>query len=49
MDRLEPLGIPIIYGLGLGHGDFKATLPIGVHASLDANAPRLSIDEPGVV
>ena len=47
-DRLQPLGIPVIYGLGIGHGKYKATLPLGVRATLDGDAARLTIDESGV-
>ena len=49
MDRLQPLGIPVIYGLGIGHGTYKATLPLGVRATLDGDARALTIDEPGVI
>ena len=49
IDRLQPLGIPVIYGLGIGHGTFKATLPLGVRATLDGDAGTLTIDEPGVI
>lgn len=48
IDRLQPLGIPVIYGLGIGHGTFKATLPQGVQATLDGDAGSLAIDESGV-
>lgn len=49
LDRLQPLGIPVIYGLGIGHGTYKATLPLGVRATLDGDARTLAIDEPGVI
>ncbi len=48
MDRLQPLGIPVIYGLGIGHGAYKATLPLGVQATLDGDARSLTINESGV-
>ncbi len=48
IDRLQPLGIPVIYGLGIGHGTYKATLPLGVRATLDGDAGSLAIDESGV-
>lgn len=48
-DRLQSLGIPVIYGLGIGHGTYKATLPLGVRATLDGDACSLTIDESGVV
>lgn len=47
-DLLRPLGVPTIYGLPLGHGAHLATLPLGVHARLDASAGRLEILESGV-
>ena len=49
LDRLQPLGIPVIYGLGIGHGTYKATLPLGLRATLDGDARSLTIDEPGVI
>jgi muramoyltetrapeptide carboxypeptidase len=45
---LEPLGVPTLYGLPLGHGDHLATLPLGVTVTLDASRQRLTIDEPAV-
>jgi muramoyltetrapeptide carboxypeptidase len=45
---LEPLGIPTIYGLPLGHGPLLQTVPLGVQARLDANTGRLEILEAGV-
>ena len=45
---LEPLGIPTIYGLPLGHGPLLQTVPFGVRARLDADAGRLELLEPGV-
>jgi muramoyltetrapeptide carboxypeptidase len=47
-DLLAPLGVPTIYGLPLGHGSHLATLPLGVHARLDADAGTLTILESGV-
>jgi muramoyltetrapeptide carboxypeptidase len=45
-ERLEPLGVPVLYGLPLGHGKHQAALPLGVTATLDADARTLTIDEP---
>lgn len=45
---LEPLGVPVLYGLPLGHGAHLATIPLGVTATLDADKQELWIDEPGV-
>jgi muramoyltetrapeptide carboxypeptidase len=46
--RLEPLGVPVLYKLPLGHGKHLATLPLGVSARLDADARTLTIDEPAL-
>jgi len=46
--RLEHLGVPILYGLPLGHGASLSTLPLGVAATLDADAQTLTIDEPAL-
>jgi muramoyltetrapeptide carboxypeptidase len=48
-ERLEPLGVPVLYKLPLGHGKHLATLPLGVTATLDADKRRLTIDEPALV
>ncbi len=45
---LAHLGVPVLYKLPLGHGKHLATIPLGVQATLDADAQTLSIDEPGV-
>jgi muramoyltetrapeptide carboxypeptidase len=42
---IEPLGVPAIYGLPLGHGNHLATVPLGTRVTLDADARRLTIDE----
>jgi muramoyltetrapeptide carboxypeptidase len=47
-ERLSPLGVPVLYKLPLGHGNHLATLPLGVAATLDAGARRLTIDEPAL-
>lgn len=47
-ERLGPLGVPILYGLPLGHGDTLSTLPLGVGATVDADALTLTIDEPAL-
>lgn len=46
--RLGGLGVPILYGLPLGHGSSLATLPLGVQATVDADALTLTIDEPAL-
>ncbi len=47
-DRLADLGVPVLSGLGFGHGPRKATLPQGVQVELDADGGELRILEPGV-
>jgi muramoyltetrapeptide carboxypeptidase len=47
--RLEPLGVPVLYKLPLGHGKHLATLPLGVQATLDADSRTLTIDEPALI
>jgi muramoyltetrapeptide carboxypeptidase len=46
--HLVRLGVPVLYKLPLGHGKHLATIPLGVRATLDADARTLTIDEPGV-
>ncbi len=47
-ERLEPLGVPVLYGLPLGHGKHLAALPLGVRCTLDADARTLTVDEPAL-
>lgn len=47
-DRFGSLPVPAISGLSFGHIDQKLVLPIGVQATLDADAGTLRIDEPAV-
>ena len=47
-ERLEPLGVPVLYGLPLGHGKHLAALPLGVPCTLDADARTLTVDEPAL-
>ncbi len=42
-DRLSPLGVPILGGLPLGHGERPVTVPIGTEAVLDASCGTLSV------
>ena len=46
--HLESLGVPVLYKLPLGHGKHLATIPLGVRATLDADARSLTFDEPGL-
>jgi muramoyltetrapeptide carboxypeptidase len=47
-EHLEPLGVPVLYKLPLGHGKHLATLPLGVTATLDADGRSLTIDQPAL-
>jgi muramoyltetrapeptide carboxypeptidase len=47
--HLAPLGVPVLYKLPLGHGTHLASIPLGVRATLDADARTLTIDQPGVM
>ena len=44
-----PLGIPVLYGLPLGHGRHLETVPFGIRARLDADAGVLELLEPALV
>ena len=44
-EHLEPLGVPILYGLPLGHGKHLASIPLGVRYTLDADRRTLTLDE----
>ena len=45
---LEPLKIPAVYGLAIGHIKSKMTVPVGALATLDASGKTLRIDEAAV-
>ena len=45
-ERLEPLGVPVLYKLPLGHGKHLASIPLGVRYTLDADAQTLTVVEP---
>jgi muramoyltetrapeptide carboxypeptidase len=47
-ERLGSLGVPVLYGLPLGHTKHLAALPLGVICTLDADARPLTIDEPAL-
>jgi muramoyltetrapeptide carboxypeptidase len=44
LDRLGALGVPIVWELGFGHGPSSLTVPLGVAATLDADAATLTLD-----
>ncbi|TMK85832.1 MAG: LD-carboxypeptidase [Actinobacteria bacterium] len=47
--HLMALGVPVLYKLPLGHGKHLAALPLGVDATLDADAKTLTIDQPALL
>jgi muramoyltetrapeptide carboxypeptidase len=47
-EHLEPLGVPVLFNYPLGHGEHLATIPLGVTATIDADEPKLTIDEPAL-
>ncbi|MFF8289894.1 LD-carboxypeptidase [Streptomyces sp. NPDC016309] len=48
LDRLAPLGIPVVEQLGFGHGPTNLTVPLGLPATLDADARTLTLDAPAL-
>lgn len=48
-DLLVPLGVPVVYGFPCGHSPYRATLPLGALARLDADAAALSLMEAALV
>lgn len=42
-DRLHRLGVPVLGGLTLGHGDNTESVPLGTTATLDADAGTLTV------
>jgi len=47
-DRFGSLPVPAISGLSFGHIEQKLVMPIGVQATLDADAGTVRIDEAAV-
>ncbi len=44
VDRLLPLGVPMVSGLDFGHTDTMASVPFGVAATLDTDRRALTLD-----
>ena len=42
---LAPLGVPLVFGLPIGHNKHHATVPLGALATLDADAGSLIVEE----
>ena len=43
-ERLGPLGVPILGGLPVGHGEQHVAVPLGTRAVLDTDAGTLTVD-----
>ncbi|MFG1779809.1 LD-carboxypeptidase [Micromonospora sp. NPDC049048] len=43
-DRLYDLGVPVLGGLRLGHGNGQLTVPLGAQATIDAEAGTLTVE-----
>jgi muramoyltetrapeptide carboxypeptidase len=43
-ERLGPLGIPVLGGLPVGHGEQHVAVPLGTRAVLDADAGSLTVE-----
>jgi muramoyltetrapeptide carboxypeptidase len=43
--HLEPLGVPILHNLPLGHGDHLCTIPLGITATIDADVRTVVFEE----
>lgn len=48
VERLAPLGAPLVSGLPFGHGRPQLTVPLGVPAELDADAGTLTMQVPAL-
>lgn len=46
---LKPLGVPVLYGLPLGHTEHMATLPLGLKVRMDADKKAFEVLESGVL
>ena len=49
MRTFGPLGIPVVAGFPIGHGENNATLPIGLPARLTTRPARLAYQEAATV
>ncbi|MED7952719.1 S66 peptidase family protein [Streptomyces sp. BE303] len=48
LDRLGPLGVPVLWELGFGHCPSTLTVPLGVPALLDADTGTLTLELPAL-
>jgi muramoyltetrapeptide carboxypeptidase len=49
VDRLAPLGVPMLWGASIGHEQRNLAFPFGVPATLDAGAGTLVLREPALL
>jgi muramoyltetrapeptide carboxypeptidase len=49
LERLEPLGLPMVAGASIGHEDLNLAVPLGLPVRLDATAATLTPLWPGAV
>ncbi|MGH1565566.1 S66 peptidase family protein [Mumia sp. DW29H23] len=48
-ELLAPLGVPVAWELGFGHGPGAPSIPLGTAVSLDASIPALRLDGPTTI
>ncbi len=48
-ERLGGLGVPVVWGAPVGHGTRNLAFPLGVPATLDADAGTLTLREPALL
>ena len=46
LERFEPLGIPVLENLPVGHGKRNEPLPLGVRAAITRNSKLLLLEQP---
>jgi muramoyltetrapeptide carboxypeptidase len=48
-EHFRDLNVPILAGLGVGHGKQNMTIPFGLAATLDADKQILEFDQPATI
>ena len=48
VERLGPLGVPVVEELGFGHGSSSLTIPLGVPCVLDADTCTIAFERPAL-
>lgn len=49
LERLAPLGVPVVEELGFGHGPSALTVPLGLPCVLDADDGTLTFETPALI